>query len=129
MRWSAREGWSLLVLVAAIPVAAAATVTVIDGTLAAGQATVPRCDTAVPAVVQNIGTGGDAASVVSVNVSGIDAACGGGLLKVSVFNGSDTVREATKVIPAGGGTVNVVLDTPVPLKQSHFLSVALEGPV
>jgi hypothetical protein len=47
---------------------------------------------------------------------------------VTVYNSTDAAQEATKAIPAGGGSVNLTLTTPVALKQAHLLSVTLQGP-
>jgi hypothetical protein len=58
----------------------------------------------------------------------IAAGCGGGTVQVTVSNNTDPVQEATKAIPAGGGTVNVPLATAVPLKDAHFVAVTLQGP-
>jgi hypothetical protein len=123
----ATTGWGLLLLAVGIPVVSAAGMTLVDGTLA-GRGTPATCDSGAPTVVQNVGTGGNATNVVSLDVSGIVSACGGGTLKVSVSNGADAVQEATKAIPGGGGTVNVTLGTAVPLTEAHFVAVTLQGP-
>jgi hypothetical protein len=69
--------------------------------------------------------------VVSVDVSGIVGTCANGTLKLSVYNATDAVQEATKAIPAAvtpSTVVNVPLTTAVPLKESHFVAVTLQGP-
>jgi hypothetical protein len=125
---ASRRWWPILLLVLAAPVAAAATLSVTGGTVGSGAGTPATCD-AAPTVVQNVGTASpNTTNVVSVDVSGIVSACGGGTVKVSIYNGTDAVQEATKAIPAGGGSVNLALTTPVPLKDSHFVAVTLQGP-
>jgi hypothetical protein len=128
MAGRATARWGVLLLIVGLPIASAGALTLTDGTLTAGKATPPTCASGAQTVTQNLGTGGNATNVVSVDVSGIASACGGGTLKVSIFNGTDAVQEATKIVPAGGGTVTVTLGTAVPLKESHFASVSLQGP-
>ena len=123
-----RRWWPILLLALGLPVAWAATLSVTAGTLASGKGAPAPCDSA-PNVVQNVGTASpNTTNIVSVDVSGIVPACGGGTLKVGVYNGSNAVQEATKGIPAGGGSVNVPLTTAVPLRDSHFVAVTLQGP-
>jgi hypothetical protein len=129
MAGKARKRWWPVLLVAlAVPVASAATATVASDTLGAGSGTPAACDTGAPAIVQNVGTLTNATNIVSVDVSGIASACGGGTVRVAVYNYADTAQEATKAIPAGGGTVNLTLSTPVPLRDGHLVSVTLQGP-
>jgi hypothetical protein len=122
-----RRWWPVLLVVLFIPVARAATMAVTGGPLGAGTGTPAVCASA-PSVVQNLGTLTNANNVVSVDVSGIAAACGGGTARVTVNNNGDPVQEATQAIPGGGGTVTLTLPTPLALNQSHFLSVTLQGP-
>ena len=122
---------AILVLVGVgLPVAAAAaTVGLTGGNLGSGSGLAATCDSGTPTVVQNVGTSSpNTTNIVSVDVSGIVSACGGGTLKVSLYNGTDAVQEATKVVPAGGGTLNLTFGTAVPLKDSHFVAVSLQGP-
>ena len=124
-----KRWWPLLLVVVGFPVAAAATLSVTSGTLGQGVGTPASCDSGSPAVVQNVGTASpNTTNIVSVDVSGIVAACAGGTVRVTVSNNTDPVQEATTAIPAGGGSVNLSLPTPVPLKDSHFLAVILQGP-
>jgi hypothetical protein len=131
MDWKAPKRWAVVVLVAVgLPVvAAAATVGLTSGDLGSGNGVPATCDSGAPTVVQNVGTSSpNTTNIVSVDVSGIVSACGGGTLKVSLYNGTDAVQEATKAVPAGAGTVNVTFGTAVPLKESHFFAVSLQGP-
>ena len=124
-----KRWWPVLLLALGFPVAWAATLSLTDGTLGTGVGTPPTCDSGSPTVVQNVGTvNPNKTNIVSVHVSGIVEACGGGTVKVSVYNGTDAAQEATTAITAGGGSVNVPLSTPVPLKDSHFVAVTLQGP-
>lgn len=125
----ALNGWRPVLFAAlAVPLASAATTAVTSGTLGAGTGTPAACASA-PTVSQNVETPLlSAARVVSVDVVSIAAACGGGTVRVTVYNNTDTAQEATKAIPAGGGSVNLTLPTPVPLKDSHFVAVTLQGP-
>jgi hypothetical protein len=96
--------------------------------LGSGRGNPATCDSA-PTVVQNVGTDSpNTTNVVSVDVSGIVAACGGGTVRVAVNNNANAVQEVTKPIPAGGGSVNLPLTTPVPLKDAHLVAVTLQGP-
>jgi hypothetical protein len=110
-------------------VAAAATLPVLGGSLGSGRGTPATCDSGSPTVVQNVGTvSPNTTNIVSVDVSGIASACGGGTVRVTLFNNTDAATEATKAIPAGGGSVNLPLTTAVPLKHAHFLAVTFQGP-
>jgi hypothetical protein len=116
--------WPVLLVVFGVPVAAAATLSLADGTIGSGVGTPATCDSGTPSVAQNVGTASpNTTNVVSIDVSGIVAACGGGTVRVTVDNHVDRAREATKAIPAGGGSVNLPLTTAVPLKDSHFVAV------
>jgi hypothetical protein len=123
-----KRWWPILLLVFGFPVAAAATLSLTGGTLGSGVGTPAACHSS-PTVVQNVGTATpNTTNVVSVDVSGIVAACGGGTVQVTVYNNTDAAQEATKAIPAGGGSVNLTLTTPVALKEAHLVSVTLQGP-
>jgi len=122
-----KRWWPFLLPVLGLPVAAAATLSITGAPLGSGSGTPAACDSS-PTIVQNVGTLLNASNVVSVDVSGIVAACGGGTVQVSVYNNTDQAQEATKAIPAGGGSVNLTLATPVPLKEAHLVSVTLQGP-
>jgi len=123
-----KRWWPVLFLVFGFPVAAAATLSVTGGPLGSGAGSPAACDSS-PTVVQNVGTASpNTTNIVSVDVSGIVAACGGGTVRVTVYNNTDAAQEATKAIPAGGGSVNLTLTTPVALKEAHLVSVTLQGP-
>jgi hypothetical protein len=130
MAWkAAKRWWPVLPVFLGLPVAAAATLSVSNGGLGAGVGTPASCDSGAPTVVQNVGTANpNTTNVVSVDVSGIASACGGGTVLVAVYNNTATAQEATTAIPAGGGSVNLTLTTPVALKEAHLVSVTLQGP-
>ncbi len=121
--------WPILLIVVGLPVAGAATLPVTDQTIGSGSGTPATCESGSSNVVQNVGSvSPNTTNIVSIDVSGIAAACGGGTVRVALYNNTDPVQEATRAIPAGGGSVNVPLATAVPLKDSHFVSVTLQGP-
>src|SRR4051812_3486893 len=93
-----KRWWPILLLVFGFPVAAAATLSITGGPLGSGSGTPATCDSS-PTVVQNVGTASpNTTNVVSVDVSGIVAACGGGTIRVTVFNNTDAAQETTKAI-------------------------------
>ena len=90
--------------------------------LGGSSATVGRCDTDGVGVVQNL----SGSNVVSVTVSSIASACGGGSISVTVNNGSTNVNGAT-VVPAGGGSVTVTLGTSIAQTESMTTDLAIVG--
>jgi hypothetical protein len=88
---------------AALP-AAAASLALSTGTLGAGSVGTSRCTAAALTVIQTL----SGASVASVTVGGLPAACGGGTLQVTVNNGV-TSGSGSAAVPAGGGSVTVTL--------------------
>ena len=130
MAWrTAKRWWPVVPFLFCLPVAAAATLSVANGGLGAGVGSPAACESGALTVAQNVGTASpNTTNVVSVDVSGIASACGGGTVMVAVYNNTATAQEASKAIPAGGGTVNLTLTTPVALKEAHLVSVTLQGP-
>ena len=124
---AARRWWPVLLMASCFPVANAATLTITSGTLGSGAGTPAACASA-PTVVQNLGTLTNATNIVSVDLSGIEAGCGGGAVRLTLYNNTNAAQEATQAIPAGGGSVTLTLPTPVPLKDSHFVAVTVQGP-
>jgi hypothetical protein len=124
-----KRWWPILLVVLGFPVAGAASLSLAGGVLGSGVGSPAPCFSGSPTVVQNVGTvSPNTTNVVSVDVGGIVAGCGGGTVRVTVFNSTDAAQEATKAIPAGGGSVNLTLTTPVALKDVHLVSVTLQGP-
>lgn len=127
-RRATKRWWPILLVVLGFPVAAAASLSLTGGVLGSGVGAPATCLSGSPTVVQKVGTVINPNKIVSVDVGGIVAGCGGGTVRVTVFNGTDAAQEATKAIPAGGGSVNLTLGTPVALKEAHLVSVTLQGP-
>ena len=128
-RKATKRWWPILLVVLGIPVAAAASLTLTGGVLGSGVGAPATCLSGSPTIVQNVGTASpNTTNVVSVNVSGIASDCGGGTVRVTVNNNTDPAQEVTGAIPGGGGSVNLTLATPVPLKDAHFVAVTLQGP-
>jgi hypothetical protein len=128
-RRATQRWWPILLVVLGFPVAAAASLPLTGGVLGSGVGAPATCISGSPTVVQKVGTvSPNTTNIVSVDVGGIVAGCGGGTVRVTVFNGTNTAQEATKAIPAGGGSVNLALTTPVALKEAHLVSVTLQGP-
>jgi hypothetical protein len=128
-RKAIKRWWPILLVVLGFPIAGAASLALTGGVLGSGVGAPATCLSASPTVVQNVGTvSPNTTNVVSVDVGGIVAGCGGGTVRVTVFNNTDAAQEATKAIPAGGGSVNLALTTPVALKDAHLVSVTLQGP-
>ena len=122
-----RRWWQVLIMALCFPVASAATLSITGATIGSGTGMPAACASA-PTVAQNLGTLVNATNVVSVDVSGIAASCGGGTVRLTLYNNTEAAQEATQAIPGGGGSVNLTLPTPVPLKDSHFVAVTLQGP-
>ena len=114
-----------LLAAAAIFVTVARASSLIVGTksLGANRASVSRCDTDGLSV-QHVLSG---SNIVSVSVGQISAACAGGSLSVAVNNGTANSTGSTAV-PAGGGSVSVTLASPVAMKDSVEIDVAIAGP-
>ena len=131
MRW-ARVARSLVVA-AATSVAAATLLSAVLGfgsslpqssrTLGANAASVPRCDTDGVTVVQNL----SGSNVVSVTVSGIAGACGGGSLSLDVNNGMAN-SSGSGTVPGGGGTMTVTLSSAVAARDAEQTDISISGP-
>ena len=120
MRWFAP-----VIVVASLvigPALAASLATSSDHVGAAMVAT-PRCTSAGLPVVPNF----TVATVSSVTVSGIPAACGTGTLQAAVNNGLTSSTGSTAV-PAGGGSVTVTLALAVALTATIQVDAVVVGP-
>jgi len=120
--WRRTVGLGLLTLASAV-VGLAASFAVSTGSLGASTISVPRCTAAGLSVLQNL----NVANVVSVTVSGLPAACGGGTLQVTVNNGL-TNSSGSAAIPAGGGATTVTLALPVAVTASEQTDLVVVGP-
>jgi hypothetical protein len=100
----------VLLALAGGTVASAARVTFAAGGMAAGSATVGRCDTAVAATLAV--TGGNA---TSVTITDIASACAGGSLRATLTQGGAPLATlATTTVPAGGGSMTLSVPAPQP---------------
>jgi hypothetical protein len=84
--------------------ALAANITATSRTLASGNSTIGRCDTDGVSTVYNLTT----TNVTGVIVSGINAACAGASMKVTVNNQAAT-SSGTGVVLVGGGSLTVTV--------------------
>jgi hypothetical protein len=91
--------------------------------LAAAKATVARCDPDGFTVVPNL----SGANVVSVDVGGIAASCGGGALQLTFDNGTSR-SPGSLTVPASGGSVTVTLSSAVAVSGTERIDVVIAGP-
>ena len=101
----------------------AASVSLTSDTLGAAQVAIPRCAAGALTVLPNLGGG----NVVSVTVSGIPAACGGGTMKLTVNNGTAN-SSGSAAVPGAGGSVTVTLAAGVPLTAAEQTDLVVIGP-
>jgi hypothetical protein len=113
----------LLLGLVGVTFGAAASLAVTSSTLGAASTSTPRCTAAGLSVVQNL----SGTTVISVTVSGLPAACGTATLQVAVNNG---VANATgsAAVPAGGGSVTVVLGSAPAVSTTEQIDLVLIGP-
>ena len=102
---------------------AAASVNLSSDGLGAARVAVPRCTAAGLSVFQNLSVG----TVVSVTVGGLPVACGGASLQVTVSNGVTSGRGSISV-PAGGGSVTVILGSAPPVTAAEQTDLVVTGP-
>jgi hypothetical protein len=117
----------LLAIVGSLQMAAASSLPTTSARLGAGTAAVTACDGdgfTFKLTVNGIGR------VSNVNVTGVNAACAGGTLKVTLVNDSANVGAGAASLPSSGftGTVDVAI-SPQPLSDGVTAVVsAVEGP-
>jgi hypothetical protein len=102
---------------------AAASLSVATDTLGGAVVAVPRCTAVGLSVLQNLSGG----TVVSVTVSGLPAACGGGTLQVTVNNGT-TFGSGSAVIPVIGGPVTVTVGPAPAVTAAETTDIVVVGP-
>jgi hypothetical protein len=83
----------------------------------------PRCTNAGILVVPNL----SGASVASVTVSSLPAACGSATIQAAVNNGT-TSSSGSATVPAAGGSVTVTLAAAVAAATGEELDIVLIGP-
>ena len=122
---SAMRRIALLTLVASLLAepALAASLAQTSDRLGAARVATPRCTAAGLTVVPVF----TAATISSVTVGGIPAACGGGTLQAAVNNGITSSTGSTAV-PAGGGSVTVTLAVAVALTAGVQVDAVMVGP-
>lgn len=113
----------LLVSVWWAVMAAAVSLAVTPRSLGARTVSTPRCTSAGHSVLQNLSAG----TVISVTVGGLPAACGGATLQLTVNNGV-TNSSGSVTVPAGGGSVTVVLAAAVAVTSAEQTDLVLVGP-
>ena len=109
--------------IAGVAVAFAASVTLSPGSLGMDLESVPRCTAAGLGVVQNL----SGATVVSVTVSSVPAACGGATLQATV-NNQVTSSGGSTTVPGGGGSVTVTLALAVAITAVEEVDLVITGP-
>jgi hypothetical protein len=118
-----RLGLVLAIVLSGTVIGAAASLNLTTSTVGANRLAAPRCTTANLSVLQNL-TG---SNVVSVTVSGLPVACGGGTLQAAVNNGTANSTGSTAV-PGGGGSVTVTLAAAVPVSEAAETDIVVVGP-
>lgn len=105
--------------------ASAASVGFASGGIGAGTAPVARCDASVTASVALSGQ-----AVSSVTIADIDAACAGGQLSATLTqDGTALATLPTTVVPAGGGSLLLLVPAPQPAAGSITdVRVVVVGP-
>ena len=117
----------LLVLAGGSETGAAASLPATSARLAAGTGVVSPCDGDGFAFHHVIDTSG---RITTVSVVGIDAACAGGTLRLTLTNGTTSVGGGSANLPsvAFGGTIDVTI-SPQPLSSGvSAVYASLEGP-
>lgn len=113
----------VLVGVASASLGAAASVAISSDTLGAAKTATPRCTAAGLTVFQNL----SAATVVSVTVGGLPAACGGATLQVTLNTGAANAS-GSAAVPSGGGSVTVTLGSAPAVAVADQIDLVLVGP-
>jgi hypothetical protein len=114
-------------LVSAVGLASAAAMPTSAGPLGAGTVGVTACDGDGFTFAATIDTSG---RITNVTVSGIDAACAGATLRVTLANGTTSVGSGSASLPASGFTGSATVSiSPSPLSTGvdRIFAVA-EGP-
>lgn len=113
----------ILVTATGTVIGAAASLTLASGSLGAATTATPRCTAAGLSVLENL----TAATVSSVTVGVLPAACGGATLQVTVNNGVSN-SSGSAAVPGGGGSVTVTIAVPPAVTASEQTDLVLVGP-
>lgn len=104
-------------------VGAAASLSLSSRTLGAATAATPRCTTAGLTVFQNL----SAATVISVTVGAIPAACAAATIQVTLNTGAANAS-GSSTVPAGGGSVTVTLGSAPTVAVADQIDLVMVGP-
>lgn len=113
----------LLLIGATALIGAAASLANGSASLGAAQAALGRCVTSGLSVLPVL----SGTTWTGATVSGIPAACGGGTLQLTVNTGTTNSSGATAV-PAGGGTVTIILATAQSVDANMESDLVFVGP-
>jgi hypothetical protein len=113
----------ILVTALGVVVGSAASLSLASGSLGAATTATPRCTAAGLSVLQNL----TVATVSSVTVGVLPAACGGATLQVTVNNGVAN-SGGSAAVPGGGGSVTVTIAVPPAVTASEQTDLVLVGP-
>ena len=102
---------------------AAASLAMSGATLGANVATVQRCMSTGPSVIQNL----SGSTVVSVTVSGLPSTCGGATIQATI-NNQTTSASGSNTVPAGGGSVTVTFASAPAATVAEQIDVVITGP-
>ena len=104
-------------------VGAAASLSLSSNTPGAATTATPRCASAGLTVFQNL----SGATVISITVGAIPAACAGATLQVTLNTGAANAS-GSAAVPAGGGSVTVTLASAPAVAVSDQIDLVLVGP-
>jgi hypothetical protein len=94
-----------------------------SGSVGAASIAVPRCTAAGLGITHNL----SGATVASVTVTGLPAACAGATLQATVNNGT-TFGSGSTAVPVGGGSVTVTLGAAPAVTVAATTDIVLVGP-
>jgi hypothetical protein len=104
--------------------ASAAPVSSSASNLAAARVAVSRCSTGGMQVIEVVS---NTATITAVTVNGIDPACAGGVLNLTVNSGAATTS-GSATVPSGGGSLTITLSTPPALAAGAEVDLVVVGP-
>ena len=118
---------AVLVAVIATETAAASALPTTPAPLAGGSATVSSCDSDGFTYRYSVNTSGQVTSVV---VGSVSSTCAGGVLRLTLTNGSTSVGSGSASLPSSGFTGSATISvSPTPLSSGvTALYIAIEGP-
>ena len=120
--WRRITGIVLIGAISAV-LGAAASVSFSSNTLGAATAATPRCTADGLTVFQNL----SGATVISVTVSAIPAACAGATLQATLNTGAANAS-GSAVVPGGGGSVTVTLGSAPTVAVADQIDLVMVGP-